>query len=180
MSDPALIFLRKLQTGVTIKMQILLPAAAKVGEVLKQRGETVAVAESSSGGLIAASLLSVPGASAYFIGGAVFYTRKSLKELLALRDDQFAHMRGLTESTATLLANAIRERLSTTWAVAEIGASGPTGSRYGDPAGTSCIAVVGPQSNARSVKTNQSDRAANMQLFAQSALDLLAQLVLQL
>lgn len=160
-------------------MQISLPAAEKVGEALKQRGETVAVAESSSGGLIAGSLLSVPGASAYFIGGAVFYTRKSLKELLALRDDQFAQMHGLTEATATLLANAIRERLSTTWAVAEIGASGPTGSRYGDPAGTSCIAVVGPRNGARSVKTNQSDRAANMQVFAQSALDLLAQLVLQ-
>jgi nicotinamide-nucleotide amidase len=160
-------------------MQIQLPAAEKVGDALKRRGETVAVAESSSGGLIAASLLSVPGASAYFIGGAVFYTRKSLKELLALGDDQFAQMRGLTESTATLIANAIRERLSTTWAVAEIGASGPTGSRYGDPAGTSCIAVVGPQNGARLVKTNQSDRAANMQLFAQAALDLLGQLVLQ-
>jgi nicotinamide-nucleotide amidase len=160
-------------------MQILLPAAEKVGDALKRRGETVAVAESSSGGLIAASLLSVPGASAYFIGGAVFYTRKSLQELLALGADQFAQMRGLTESTATLLANAIRERLATTWAVAEIGASGPTGSRYGDPAGTSCIAVVGPQNGARSVKTNQPDRAANMQLFAQAALDLFAQLVLQ-
>jgi nicotinamide-nucleotide amidase len=160
-------------------VQILLPAAENIGEALKRRGETIAVAESSSGGLIAASLLSVPGASAYFIGGAVFYTRKSLKELLGLSDDRFAQMRGLTQSTATLLANAIRERLSTTWAVAEIGASGPTGSRYGDPAGTTCIAVVGPQSRARSVTTNQSDRAANMQLFAQSALELLAQLVLQ-
>jgi nicotinamide-nucleotide amidase len=160
-------------------MQIQLPAAEKVGDALKRRGETVAVAESSSGGLIAASLLSVPGASAYFIGGAVFYTRKSLKELLALGDDQFAQMRGLTESTATLLANAIRGRLSTTWAVAEIGASGPTGSRYGDPAGTSCIAVAGPQNGARLVKTNQSDRVANMQLFAQAALDLFAQLVLK-
>ena len=159
-------------------MQIQLPAAEKIGEALKRRGETVAVAESSSGGLIAASLLSVPGASAYFIGGTVFYTRKSLKELLALRDDQFAQMRGLTESTAILLANAIRERLATTWALAEIGASGPTGSRYGDPAGTSCIAVAGPRNRAQSVKTNQPDRAANMQLFAQSALDLFAQIVL--
>jgi nicotinamide-nucleotide amidase len=160
-------------------MQILLPATEKVGEALKRRRETIAVAESSSGGLIAASLLSVPGASAYFIGGSVFYTRKSLKELLALSDEQFAQMRGLTEATATLLANAIRERLSTTWAVAEIGASGPTGSRYGDPAGTSCIAVVGPRSGSQSIKTGQPDRAANMQRFAQSALDLLAQLLLQ-
>ena len=162
-----------------MRMQILVPAGEKVGEALKRRGETIAVAESSSGGLIAASLLSVPGASAYFIGGTVFYTRKSLKELLGLSDDQFKQMHGLTESTATLLATAIRERLSTTWAVAEIGASGPTGSRYGDPPGTSCIAVVGPRGRSQSVRTGQPDRAGNMQSFAQAALELLAQLVVQ-
>jgi nicotinamide-nucleotide amidase len=154
-------------------MQILLPPAEKIGETLKRRGETIAVAESSSGGLISAALLSVPGASSYFIGSAVFYTRKSLAGLLNLSESDFAQMRGLTEPTATLLAGAIRKQLSTSWAIAEIGASGPTGSRYGDPAGTSCIAVVGEKTRSIVVKTGSPDRVANMQAFAQAALNLL-------
>src|SRR5581483_9925272 len=96
-------------------MQILLPAAERIGEALKRRGETVAVAESSSGGLISAALLSVPGASAYFLGSLVFYTRKSLKELLGLGDADFAKMRGLPEPTALLVAQAIRRRLGSSW-----------------------------------------------------------------
>lgn len=158
-------------------MQILLPTAEKIGEALKRRGETIAVAESSSGGLISASLLSVPGASAYFQGSAVFYTRKSLAGLIGLADDDFAKMRGLTEATATLIARAIRERLGASWGIAEIGASGPTGSRYGDPAGTSCIAVAGAKVQAIVIRTGSSDRVANMQTFAQSALDLFQQAI---
>jgi nicotinamide-nucleotide amidase len=156
-------------------MQVLLPEAAKIGETLKRRGETIAVAESSSAGLISASLLSVPGASAYFVGSAVFYTRKSMQELVKLTDTHFAQMRGLSETTAVIVARAMRECLGSAWAVAEIGAAGPTGSRYGDAAGTSCIAVVGAKEQAIVVRTGQSDRVANMQAFAQSALNLLAQ-----
>ncbi len=158
-------------------MQILLPAAERIGEALKRRGETVAVAESSSGGLISAALLSVPGASAYFLGSSVFYTRKSLKELLGLGDADFAKMRGLTEPTALLVAQAIRRRLGSSWAVAEIGASGPTGSRYGDPPGTSCIAVVGERERTVVVRTGREDRVANMQAFAEAAIALLSQTI---
>jgi nicotinamide-nucleotide amidase len=154
-------------------MQTLLPVAQKVGDALKQRAETIAVVESSSGGLIAASLLSIAGASAYFVGGAVSYTRKSMRELLNLSDDDFARMRGLTEPTALVMARAIRNRLSTSWAVAEIGASGPTGSRYGDAAGTSAIAVVGEREHAIVVRTGSADRVANMERFAREALELL-------
>ncbi len=153
-------------------MQILLPGAETIGEALKRRSETITVAESSSAGLIAASLLSVPGASAYFLGSAVFYTRKSMKELVGLTDSDFAQMRGLTETTALVVARAIRERLGASWAIAEIGASGPTGSRYGDPAGTSCIAIAGGKERAIVVRTGNSDRLANMQAFAQAALNL--------
>lgn len=158
-------------------MQIQLPTAEKIGEILKQRGQMIAVAESSSGGLISAALLSVPGASAYFIGSAVFYTRKSLAGLLNLSDSDFAQMRGLTEPTATLLAGAIRKQLSTSWAIAEIGASGPTGSRYGEPAGTSCIAVVGDKTRSTIIRTGSADRVANMQAFAQAALNLLQEVI---
>ena len=154
-------------------MKDLLPRAEKIGALLKQRKETIAIAESSAGGLIAASLLSVPGASAYFIGGVVTYTRKSMQELLGLTEESFKGMRGLTEATALILARGARDRLSTTWGIAEIGAAGPTGSRYGDAAGTTAIAVVGPAERALVLRTGNGDRIANMRAFADAALRLL-------
>ncbi len=154
-------------------MKDLLPLAEKIGASLKQRKETIAIAESSAGGLIAASLLSVPGASTYFLGGAVVYTRKSMQELVGLTEESFKGMRGLTEATALILARGARERLSSTWGIAEIGAAGPTGSRYGDAAGTTCIAVVGPAERAAVIRTGNTDRVANMRAFADGALRLL-------
>lgn len=153
-------------------MKDLLPLAEKIGALLKQRKETIAIAESSSGGLIAASLLSVPGASAYFLGGAVVYTRKSMQELLGLTEESFKGMRGITEPTALILARGARDRLASTWGISEIGAAGPTGSRYGDAAGTTCIAVVGPRERAAVIRTGSADRAANMRAFAEGALRL--------
>ncbi|HXN84630.1 MAG TPA: CinA family protein [Candidatus Binataceae bacterium] len=153
-------------------MQTLLPRAEQIASLLKQRRETIAIAESSAGGLIAASMLSVPGASAYFIGGAVFYTRKSITEMLNISDDAFKGKRGLTEPTAQVIARGVLGRLGSTWGIAEIGASGPTGSRYGDPAGRSCIAVVGPIERAITIETGSSDRVANMRAFADAALKL--------
>jgi nicotinamide-nucleotide amidase len=154
-------------------MKDLLPRAEKIRALLKQRKETIAIAESSSGGLIAAALLSVPGASAYFVGGVVTYTRKSMQELLGLTEESFKGMRGLTEPTALILARGARERLSATWGIAEIGAAGPTGSRYGDPAGTTAVAVVGLSERALVIRTGNSDRVANMRAFADAALKLL-------
>jgi nicotinamide-nucleotide amidase len=154
-------------------MKDLLPLAEKIGAKLKARKETIAIAESSSGGLIAAALLSVPGASAYFVGGIVTYTRKSMQELVGLTDESFKGMRGLTEPTALILARGARERLGATWGISEIGAAGPTGSRYSDAAGTTAIAVVGSSERALRVQTGNSDRVANMRAFADAALRLL-------
>jgi len=154
-------------------MKDLLPLAEKIGAKLKARKETIAIAESSSGGLIAAALLSVPGASAYFVGGIVTYTRKSMQELVGLTEESFKGMRGLTEPTALILARGARERLGATWGISEIGAAGPTGSRYGDAAGTTAIAVVGSSERALRVQTGNSDRVANMRAFADAALRLL-------
>jgi len=154
-------------------MQELLPRAARIGELLKQRQETISVAESSTGGLISAALLSVAGASAYFLGGAVSYTRKSMRETVGVSDDGFAQMKGLTEASALVMARAQQARLGTTWAIAELGAAGPTGSRYGNPAGTTAIAVVGPVEKASVIQTGSADRIANMRAFADAALGLL-------
>jgi PncC family amidohydrolase len=155
-------------------MQELLPLAQAIGARLKTRDETLVVAESSTGGLISAALLAVPGASAYFLGGAVVYTRQSRRELLGIPDSALAAMRPSTEAYALLLARTARDRFGAIWAIGETGATGPTGNRYGDAAGHSCLAVVGKSERAITLETGSPDRAANMRVFAAAALDLLA------
>ncbi|HEY7294482.1 MAG TPA: CinA family protein [Dehalococcoidia bacterium] len=156
-------------------MQDLLPLAERVAGLLKERGESIAVAESSTGGLIAAALLAVPGASSYFLGGAVVYTRVARTALLAIPDEALAGMRASTEAYALLLARTARERFSATWGLSESGATGPTGNRYGDAAGHSCLALAGPLERAITLETGDSDRLANMRAFAAAALSLLEQ-----
>lgn len=151
----------------------LMTRAERIGALLKERRESIAVAESSTGGLIAAALLSVGGASAYFLGGAVVYTQTARRALLDIQDSAMAGMRASTEPYALLLARTARTRFSSTWAVAETGATGPTGNRYGDAAGHSCMAVVGASERAITLETGKSDRVANMHAFAATALDLL-------
>ncbi|HLH93365.1 MAG TPA: CinA family protein [Xanthobacteraceae bacterium] len=151
----------------------LMTRAERIGALLKTRRERIAVAESSTGGLISASLLGVGGASAYFLGGAVVYTQTARRALLDIQDAAMAGMRASTESYALLLARTARTRFASSWALAETGATGPTGNRYGDAAGHSCIAVVGATERAITLETGKSDRIANMHAFAAAALDLL-------
>jgi PncC family amidohydrolase len=148
--------------------------AGSVAELLKARGQTVAVAESSAGGLISASLLAVPGASAYFLGGAVVYTLQARRALLGLTDQDLAGIRASTEPYARLKAATVRRIHDTTWGLSETGASGPTGNRYGDAAGHACIAVAGPVERAITLETASADREANMRAFTKAALELLA------
>ena len=158
-------------------LQDLLPQAERIAAKLKARGETISVAESSTAGMISAALLAIPGASAYFMGGAVVYTRASRTELLRVTEAEFAAMTGITPSTkpyALLFARKIKERLATNWAVGETGTAGPTGSRYGHAAGHSCIAVIGPNGEqAITVETGSADRVDNMRVFSMRALELL-------
>ena len=158
-------------------MQELIARANKVAGLLKQRGETIAVAESSTGGLIAAALLALPGASAYFLGGAVVYTQVARRVLLDLADISSLGIRASTKPYARLLAQTARQRFAATWAVAESGATGPAGNRYGDPPGHSCIAVAGPNERAITLETGSGDRSANMHAFTVAALDLLADVI---
>ena len=147
--------------------------AAKLGALLKERKETLAVAESSAGGLISAALLAVPGASAYFLGGAVVYTQVARRALLGVPDESVAGIRSSTEAYALLKARTIRAQLSATWGLAETGATGPTGNRYGDAAGHACLAVAGPVERAITLETRDGDRERNMWAFAKAALELL-------
>ncbi|HEY3061454.1 MAG TPA: CinA family protein [Chloroflexota bacterium] len=154
-------------------MDELLPLANQIGDLLKQRQQTIAVAESSTGGLLAASLLAVPGASAYFVGGAVVYTRQAREALLDISEGHMAGLRSASEPYALLLARTVRDRHGTTWGLAETGASGPTGNRYGDAAGHTCLAIAGPHEEARTLETASTDRVGNMYAFTQAALTLL-------
>jgi nicotinamide-nucleotide amidase len=158
-------------------MQDLIARAEKAGALLKSRGETIVVAESSTGGLISAALLALPGASAYFLGGAVVYTQVARRALMDIGDISALGMRASTEPYARLLAQTARQRFSASWALAESGATGPTGNRYGDAAGHSCIAVVGATERAITLETGSADRVANMHAFAAAALDLLLEML---
>lgn len=140
--------------------------------LLLQRGENVAVAESSCGGLISASLVAVPGASAFYIGGGIVYTAQSGRLLVPGRPKG---MRSASEEFALFEARTIRERMGADWGVGETGASGPSGNPYGDPAGHACIAVSGPVERVITLATGDTDRGKNMWLFAQAALALLAE-----
>jgi nicotinamide-nucleotide amidase len=140
---------------------------------LKARGHTVAVGESSAGGLINAALVAVPGASAYYLGGAVIYTKVSRKELIGIPSLEVRGMRSASEPYAKLLAQRMREKLGATWGLSETGASGPTGNSYGDAPGHACIAVSGPHEAVITVETGSADREANMREFARRALALL-------
>ena len=152
-------------------MEDLAKLAESIAALLKERRETVAVSESSTGGLISAALLAVPGASAYFLGGAVVYTRRARDALLGITDEQMTGMRSASEPYASLAATTIRARHRSTWGLSETGATGPTGNRYGDAAGHSCIAVAGPAPRVCTLETGSDDRVGNMHAFAKRALE---------
>jgi PncC family amidohydrolase len=154
-------------------MASLTELGAAVGARLMERGQTLAVAESSAGGVINAALVAVPGASAYYVGGCVIYTAAGREALLGISAQDMAGMRSASEPFAQLLARRVREKLGTTWGLSETGASGPRGNRYGDPAGHACIAVSGPLDAVITVETGSAAREDNMWIFARRALELL-------
>jgi nicotinamide-nucleotide amidase len=153
-------------------MKELVTIAEKIAAKLIAQRQTIAIAESSTGGLISAALLAVPGASAYFLGSAVVYTRDARRVLMDIPDDAMKGIRSASEPYAKLLASQIRTRFSADWGLSETGATGPTGNRYGDAAGHSCMGVAGPaQSAAMTLETGNADRLANMHVFAATALN---------
>jgi len=154
-------------------MQTITALGSTVGELLKSRKETLAVAESSAGGLINASLVAVPGASAYYLGGVIVYTYAGREALLGITNEEMKGMRSATEAYAQLVARRVRARLGATWGLAETGASGPRGNRYGDAPGHACIAVSGPLEAAVTLETGRDAREENMWAFAQRAVELL-------
>jgi len=147
--------------------------AAQIAGLLKSRNHTLAVVESSAGGLINAALVAVPGASAFYLGGCVVYTAASREGLLGLSALNLSGIRSASEPYASLIAERVRAKLGATWGLSETGASGPSGNRYGDAAGHACFAVRGPVDAVITLETRSADREANMRAFARHALELL-------
>jgi PncC family amidohydrolase len=149
--------------------------ALRIADLLRQRGEKVAVADGATGGLIAASLLTVPGALDFFVGGGVVYSFRARDILFDLPRDAYAGMRGASEDYALLQARAIRENFGAQWGLAESGSVGGSSHPSGAPAGRSCAAVVGPDGFefVRVTETGSDDRIANMEAFARAALQTL-------
>lgn len=154
-------------------MESLLPLAAEVAELLKKRGETLALSESSMGGLVSAALVAQPGASAFYLGSTVIYTRQAGKALYALQGPPAPDVKPLTEPYVAAMAEVVREKFGATWAISEMGASGPSGSPYGPPPGTATIGLAGPRPASTTVSTGSAERAANMRAFGEGALKLL-------
>ena len=152
-------------------MEPLEPMAAAIAELLRARGETVAICETTAGGLVSAALLAVPGASVYYRGAAVTYTGVARSVFLDIDLADHPGVRSSSEPYARLIAATIRERLGATWGIGETGAAGPTGNPYGDAAGHTCIAVAGPVEHSETLETALEDREANMWIFAKRTLE---------
>jgi nicotinamide-nucleotide amidase len=160
-------------------MKLLTTLGETVGALLKQRKQTLAIAESSAGGLINAALLAVPGASAYYLGGGIIYTPAGRQALLGIGKEELTGMRSASEPFAQLLAERVLSNLGATWGLAETGAAGPAGNRYGDAPGHACIAVAGPVSAVITLETGSDQREANMWAFAKRAIELLQSCVVE-
>ena len=157
-------------------MKDLIPIARELGSILHERGETIGVSESSSGGLISAALLGVPGASRFYRGGGIIYTPQAFKGLMALTKEDITGMRSSTEPYARFMAGQMRGKLRATWGLCETGASGPDGNGYGDAAGHTCVALVGAaEVDSKTLETGHGDRVENMFLFAKEALEFATQ-----
>ncbi len=156
--------------SVKSDLPVLSVLASRIGATLRERGQTVAVAESAAGGLVSAALLAIPGASAFFLGGAVVYSRSAGKALLGLTATDLVGMRAETEPYAILVAGKMRASLRASWGLGESGAAGPSGSRYGDAPGHVCVAVVGDTAVSRTIETRCADRPLNMDIFARQLL----------
>jgi nicotinamide-nucleotide amidase len=147
--------------------------AARAAAALKARKQTIAVADGATGGLISAGLLTVPGATGFYLGGGVIYSFKGRDILLDVDPAELKGMKSVTEPYALLQARAIRDRFGADWGIAESGSAGPT-HPMGVRAGKSCIAVIGPGvSLTRLIDTGNEDRIANMEAFALAALGVL-------
>lgn len=144
--------------------------AEKIAAFLAAADETLAVAESSSGGLVSACLLSVPGASSFFIGGSVLYSYQIREQIVAMGKKDHQRYGGSTPELILDIALKFKEKTGADWVIGEGGAAGPSKSPYGHNAGYTALAVAGPICRTKIIETGKSDRIENMSEFTTALL----------
>jgi len=146
--------------------------ASRIALFLLAHEETVAVCESSSGGLVSACLLSIPGASAYFIGGGVLYSYAIRKAIVNMGTEEHMRYGGSTPELISEMAKNFNNKIAATWVIGEGGAAGPSKSPYGHNAGYTALAIVGPVCRTQVIETGSANRIENMSEFATDLLRL--------
>lgn len=121
-----------------------MPVEEDVGRLLTQRGETLAIAESLTGGLVASTVTDVPGSSAYFVEGVVAYANEAKVERLGVREGTLVAHGAVSEEVACEMAEGVRSVLGTDWGISTTGIAGPTGATEEKPLGLVFVAVSGP------------------------------------
>jgi len=145
-------------------------------ELIKRRGETLATAESLTGGLLGAALTDVPGVSAIYRGGVIVYATELKAKLAGVPEDLLAAVGPVHPDTAAALASGVRERLDATYGLATTGVAGPD-PQAGVAAGTVYVAAAGPGSVQVRKLQLSGDRAAIRRRSVQAVLELAASLV---
>jgi nicotinamide-nucleotide amidase len=151
-----------------------------IGELLRQRNETVAAGESCTGGYISHLLTSVPGASDYYIGSIVPYAYRMKTSELNISEETLLQYGAVSKEVVTLMAEGVRHKLGVTWSVATSGIAGPTGGTPDKPVGTIWIACAGPQKTETRLLRLTRDRISNIEYTGIATLVLLRKCILEL
>jgi nicotinamide-nucleotide amidase len=150
-----------------------------VGALLRERNQTLATAESCTGGLLGSRITDIAGSSAYYLGGIVSYTAAAKTALAGVDPQLIAEHGEVSEAVAVALATGIRERFGATWGVGITGIAGPGGGSEAKPVGTVHVAVAGPHGHKHRHILWQGPRAIVKWYSTQQALDLLRRNVLK-
>jgi len=116
-----------------------------VGQRLKERGETVSVAESCTGGLLGGAITDIPGSSTWFPGGVISYANQVKVDQVGVRQETLEAVGAVSEDVARQMAEGIRQRMGTTWGIGITGVAGPGGGSEDKPVGTVWIGLSGPK-----------------------------------
>ncbi|MCL7451850.1 MAG: CinA family protein [Anaerolineae bacterium] len=147
-------------------------AEEELGDLLGEKGLTLAVAESCTGGLLGHRITNVPGSSAYFLGGFVVYSVEAKEQVLGVRHETLMTHGAVSEETALQMARGARERFGADLAVSVTGIAGPTGGTPQKPVGLVYIALVAPDDERCRRSVWQGDRLHNKEQSVDAALNL--------
>jgi nicotinamide-nucleotide amidase len=148
-----------------------------IGDLLRQRNETIGTGESCTGGYLSHLITSVPGSSDYYLGSVIPYAYQLKTDLLGISDEMLHTHGAVSEEVVTAMAEGVRNKLGVTWALATSGIAGPGGATPQKPVGTIWIACAGPQGTKARLLTVNRERLTNIEAASLSALILLRKMM---